>query len=379
MVKYLILFLSLFFSTNVFALPYNQITMTKEHARFDYYLRGNADTENVWNGASPYTDQYCDDNVWVDGIDLAPGPSLSEMWLDSESFDNGSSEWNFGTFVYASSPLIELSVDHDSPGTKKVFQSNRVSCAGGQFETAGTHYINSAIEFVYDNSEGEYCTTSSAWIPTIAYAFYRIADDKWADGWTIFDVRAALRKSATNYPNFGYNRSTYTGTKVDGYGMPSLSTALTYTLSDLPVFSPFVNSIEYTEQGLKVVGVDWMSTLLDNTTLVIFDTKPSENAVPSDGVIIFEGKFETTDGEIYIDLKDKYPNIELNTIYYLCVFSKHTDGSYTSMTIYEKEDGTIYNLDLYEFQITSFLKDVKAWRTSSGMLKTNLGKTINFD
>ena len=361
------------------ALPYNQGAMTYEHGRFDYYLRGNSDTENVWNEVSPYTDQYCDDNVWVDGIDSAPGPSLSERWLDSESYDAERSEWNLGNYAIASSPLVEISVDHDLPGTKKVFQSNRISCAGGQFETAGTHYINSAIEFVYDNSEGEYCTSSSAWIPTIAYAFYRIADTKWEDGWTIFDVRAALRKSATNYPNFGYNRSTYSGAKVDGYGMPSLATAMTYDLSDLPVFSPFINSIEYTEQGLKIVGVDWMSTLLENTVLSIFSSKPAEDAVPSDGTIVFDGKFETTSGTIYVDLLDKYPNIALNTTYYIGAFSEHTDGSYTSMTIYEKEDGTVYNLDLYEFQITSFLKDVVTWKTVGGILRTNLGKIINFN
>jgi hypothetical protein len=378
MVKYLVIFLLL--SANVYALPYNQTAMTWEHGRFDYYLRGNSDTENIWNETSPYSDSYCDDNVWVSGIDPSPAPSLSERWLDSRSYDIEKAEWDLGNYTIASSPLIELSVDHDRPGTKKVFQSNRISCAGGYFLTNGYHYINSAVEFVYDHSEGsEYAETSSSWIPTVAYAFYRIADVKWGDGWTIFDVRAALRKSATNYPNFGYARSTYTGTKVDGYGMPSLSTALTYTLADLPVFSPFIQSVVYTDQGLRVRGVDWMSTLLENTTLVIFNSKPSESAAPSDGTIVFEGKFETTSGEIFIDLKEKYPNIELNTIYYLCAFSKHIDGSYTSMTIYEKEDGTIYNLDLYEFQITSFLEDVKGLKTTGGFLKSGTGKIINFN
>ena len=362
-----------------FAQPWNKIAYTDDHASFRSYLDGNSNTINVWQEESPYSTQYAIDNVCV-GWECSQ-EDLNTYFLYSGSHMSTWSDWNRGTFEQASNNFAKCTVTDGTHYEKSRFLSEIFNCIGGGFSS--NHHLSSSAEFVYDNSQGDqFAQSHSAWIPTLSYALYRVADTKYSDGWTIFDVRAALRKSSTNYPNFGYERSTYSGpnNKVDGWGMPNLQTALSYTLNDLPLFSPFITSIDYKENfnQLYIVGVDWMSALLQNTVLVLFETHPPENATPNDGIILFEGKFSNSNGIVIIN-KDKIPDrYYIGKSYYLGVFSQYIDNSYTPMNTYQRADGSVFNMDVYPLELPDLYHKVEAWKIQSKMLKTETGKIINF-
>ncbi len=329
-----------------YAQPWGMIAFTWPHGSFKQYLGGNQTTETIWNEISPFSDAFVQESVYEYGQSSGSYPMPDTVFLYSRSYLGVGYEMNRGTYAQAIKPEIWFDTQREGEMVKNRFQSDRVTCVGGKW--IDDHYRNSAVEFVNDNSKssvvGQYC---SSWIPTMAYAFYRIAEEKQDLGWTIFDVRAALRMSSTNYPNFGYGNSTYGGTRVEGFGMPDLATALSYDLADISLFAPFINSIYVLGDNIKVVGVDWISTLLKNSTIVLFSTMPGENATPEDGLILFSGKFSDNVSGVYIDL-NSIPIEYQNGTRYLAVFSQYHDNSFTHMNTYKHSDGTVFNMDAYE-------------------------------
>lgn len=313
----------------------------------DYFLN------NYW-GLQPYTQEYID--LYIRSLN---GPNENLAWFNTKAALFISSSFagtarliasNIGNYVNSTERnfqpgAIGANQSHLGDTESWRFQLHRLTVSYDSYLNRST---TPAIEFIGDIPDG-----TSYVIPNIAFAGWLLADLNWKKGWTTLDVRAALRQSSHNYPEYGYNRAVLQGdgNTYGGWGFPDLEAAMLLQTEDLHIFAPFLNTWTYSEDILTITGCDWVSAVRQNlgSYIVHFTEQPTASSVPQDGTILWQGNFEDhrnidrTPGDIQLE----HTVLIDASDFWIGVFTEHVDGSYSRMTEFERDDASIFNMNAY--------------------------------